>query len=63
MGPCAVCEFPGNSQFSEGSFTAFSASPVFLLQGGPKPLVNLQVTSEIEEEQNFLSQSFPATSI
>lgn len=49
--------------FSEGFFTAFSDSPVFLLQGGPKLLVSVQLTSEIEEEQNFLSQSFPATSI
>lgn len=50
MGPCAVCELPGYSLFSEGSLTEFSGSPVFLHQRGPEPLENLQVTSEAEEE-------------
>lgn len=52
VGLNAVHELPVNNLFSEEFLIAFSAFPIF--QGGPKPLANLEVTSETEKEQNFL---------
>lgn len=63
VGLGAIHELPGNNLFSEGSLTAFSGSPVFFSPGMSKTTCNLQVTSETEEQQNFLTQSFPAASI
>lgn len=58
VGLGAIHELPGNNLFSEVSLTAFSGSPVFFLQGCPKPLVTCRSPLKLKSSRTFSHRVF-----